>query len=277
MWSPEVERKNWLSKNIYRAGELKVAHNDLLLGERPGITSLRSRFLRDLEDELTRVKSELAQLRETYEREAKSLTESYSRKKASLESDLAEIRNTSEQEAKRIRDGAAQEVEKEKKRGHDEGFAEGHAEGLEQSGKLIAGDLARMQQQILDARQAFLDRILASEPKIFETALGIAERIVRQKIQADPNVVREVVREAVAQIRENHPLRIRVHPADIARLDEFKKLSPDAFRDLQATFLSDETLQPGDCVVETGLEFIDATVSKKLETLRDRLIPRTVL
>lgn len=266
-----------MSKNIYRAGELQYGRSDVLLGERPGVTSLRSKYLRDMEDEISRVKAEVDQLRGTYEREAKQLAEEYGRRKASLEAELAEIRNTSEQESKRIRDGAAEEVAKEKKRGYDEGFAAGEIEGRDRAGKAIADELAQLQQKISDARQAFLDRILASESKILETALTIAERVVRQKIRVEPEVIRETVREAVAQIRENHPLRIRVHPSDVARLDEFKKLSPDAFRDLPATFLPDETLQPGDCSVETGLEFIDATVGKKLETLRDRLIPRSVI
>lgn len=266
-----------MSKNIYRAGELQYGRSDILLGERAGVTSLRSRYLRDIEDEISRVKGEMDHLRASYEKEAKDLAESYGLKKASLESELAEIRNSSERESKLIRDSAAEEVGKEKKRGFDEGLNAGRKEGMEEAAKSIAADLAVMRRKISDAREAFLGRILASETKLLETALTVAERIIRQKILIDPGVVRDTVREAVAQIRENRPLRIRVHPSDVAQLEEFRKLSPDAFRDLAAAFIPDETLQPGDSIVETGLEFIDATVSKKLETLRDRLIPRSVL
>lgn len=254
-----------------------MGRSDVLLGERTGVGSLRSRFLRDLEGELARVQKDLADLRGTYEAEAKSLVESYSRKKAALEADLGEIRKNSETEAKRIRDCADAEVEKEKKRGYDDGFSAGMTAGEEKAGQNVAAEVAEMRQKIHDAREAFLSRLLASESKLFETALTIAERVVRQKIAVDPGVIQETVREAVAQIRGNNPVRIRVHPSDVQRLDEFRKLSPEAFRDLPTTFLADETLSPGDCVAETGLEFIDATVGKKLETLRDRLIPRSVL
>lgn len=266
-----------MSKNIYRAGELKYGLGNILLGERPGTGSLRSRFLRDIEDELTKLQRELADLRGTYENEARSLAESYGKKKASLEAELAEIRNSSESESKRIRDAAAAEVDKEKKRGYDEGNASGHKAGHAEAAQAIAAETKAMQEKIQEARDAFLSRMLASESKLFETALTVAERIVRQKIQVDPDVVKEAVREAVAQIRETRPVRIRIHPTDAARIEEFKKMSPEAFRDLPATLLADETLAPGDCIAETGLEFIDATVGKKLETLRDRLIPRSVL
>jgi len=266
-----------LSKNIYRAGELRYGGSDVLLGERPGITSLRSRYLRDIEDEISRVKTELAELRATYEREAKEMADAYGQKKTALEADLAQVRAGSEEEARRIRDSAQAQLDGEKKRGYDEGLASGRQEGLETAAKSIADELARMRQKIHEAREAFLDHIAASESKLIETALAVAERVVRQKIRIDPAVVREAVREALAQVRDAHPLRIRVHPDDVAHLEEFRKLSPDAFRDMPATFLADETLQPGDAVVETGLEFIDATVAKKLETLRDRLIPRSVL
>ncbi len=266
-----------MSKNLYRAGEIKFARSDVLLGERPGVTNLRTRYLRDIEDELTRVQRELGDLRATYEREARTLSESYSQKKASLESDLAQIRRTSEEESKRIRDSAAAEVEKEKHRGHEEGFSAGRADGLADAAKSVAGDLEQAHQKIQTARDSFLDRVIAAEAKLFETALGIAERVVRQKIQVDPNVIKETVREVIAQIRGDRPVLIRVHPSDVDRLDEFKKHSPETFRTLPTTFVPDETLTPGDCVAETGLEFIDASVNKKLETLRDRLIVRSVV
>lgn len=266
-----------MSKSIYRSGELTYSRSNILLGERPGVSSLRSKYLRDVEDEISRVQRELNQLRGTYEGDVKRLAEEYSRKKAALEAELAEVRRTTETEIRKIRDTAQAEVDREKKRGYDEGFVAGRTDGEKAAGQAIAGEMAVMRQKIGDSRETFLARVAGSETKIIETSLAIAERIVRQKIQIDPNVVRETVREVVAQIRDNHPVRIRVHPDEIARLNEFKKLDPDAFRDIPATFIPDETLSPGDCIAETGLEFIDATVSKKLETLRDRLIPRTVI
>ncbi|MBI4179682.1 hypothetical protein HY522_09710 [bacterium] len=266
-----------MSKSVYRVGELREIRGDILLGERPGGVTHRSKYLRDIESEVTRLQQELDQMRAGYETEVKTLTESYGERKAAMEAELAEIRRQSESEAKRIRDGAAAEVDAEKRKGHAEGIAQGRKEGGAAVSSELAAELSEMREKVHAARQAFLDRLAASESKFLDTALKIAERIVHRKIEVDPEVVVESVREAVSEIQQNHPIRIRVHPSDVERIEAFRSRAPEVFKDRQTMFIPDETVSQGGCIAETGLEFIDATVEQKLLTLRERLIPRSVI
>ncbi len=94
------------------------------------------------------------------------------------------------------------------------------------------------------------------EAAIGELAVAVAERIVFEALEAEPERVRTLVREATDRVRRATRVRVRVSPLDAAQLLE-----------LDAEVVEDDSITRGGCVVETELGDVDARLEVRLEAL----------
>lgn len=98
------------------------------------------------------------------------------------------------------------------------------------------------------------------EDAVAALAVAVARRVVGEALEARPERVRALVREALSRVRRASRVRVRVHPADA-----------EALADLPAELVPDEALARGDCVVDSDLGEVDARIEVRLEALRRAL------
>lgn len=94
------------------------------------------------------------------------------------------------------------------------------------------------------------------EATVRELALAVARRVVAQELDAHPERIRGVVRDAVERVRRAARVRVRVSPEDSASLAE-----------LGLELVTDPEIERGGCVVESDLGEVDARVEVKLSAL----------
>jgi flagellar biosynthesis/type III secretory pathway protein FliH len=105
-------------------------------------------------------------------------------------------------------------------------------------------------------------------------ALAVARHIIGREVRAEPAVVAELVKRALAEFPIDQPLRVRVNPHDLSLLS---RPAPDATapvaiapnRDVR--WMADSRIQPGGCVVEGRERIIDGRVDTALERLYRQL------
>lgn len=149
-----------------------------------------------------------------------------------------------------------------KKQAYDEGFAQGHRDGLQQV------------QQQLHEKVAYLDSVLTtlSSPledlddkvvtELCELALLVAGNIVRRELKTAPGEVIATVREALSLLPvATGDARLELHPDDAATVRE--ALSGV---DVERTWeiVEDPLMTRGGCRVITSTSRIDATVESRL-------------
>lgn len=155
-------------------------------------------------------------------------------------------------EVDRIREEARRE-------GYQAGYASGQAAALAEANRL-----ASAASTLTDALAEF-DQQVADE--LVALATEIARQVVRGELSARPDIILNVVHEALSQLPHQHAT-IFLHPDDASLVRSY---SGDALAHAGHRVLEEPRLNPGDCLLESGSSQVDATLATRwrrvIETL----------
>jgi len=156
-------------------------------------------------------------------------------------------------------------------RAREQGLAEGRRQGLDE-GKAAAEQanrqLALRLVGLSAAAEAEQERLLeAAELQLVELALAIARKIVGEELRITPELVVEVVAHAIDEAKEKGEHTIRLNPEDIALLQPYLPRAAIEAGGSEWQLQPDESLQRGDCVIETAYGTIDARIETQFEEL----------
>ncbi len=153
---------------------------------------------------------------------------------------------------------------------HAEGFEEGYSEGLRLAEEQQKDALARIAQLAEDSRCEANELLHSLDGEVFDLSLLIAAKIVEREVHLDKELVLEITRRALDEVRQSLVTEVRVSPQDHAIVAAHwgtlhPSLSPDV------ALVPDEEIQPGGCVIETRTGRIDAQISTKLSQVSEAL------
>ena len=107
-----------------------------------------------------------------------------------------------------------------------------------------------------------------SQTGLVTLASKIARRLLSCELTLNPNVIHHIVSEALTKITDKSTVSIRVHPDDLPALQTHQSTLKQLVPDIQTLHLdSDPNIEPGGCMIETSLGYIDATVATKLASI----------
>jgi flagellar assembly protein FliH len=158
-----------------------------------------------------------------------------------------------------------------------QGYAQGYAEGFVQGQAQLRLETQRqisdyVDQQGQEASQRFLALFSDAEAKLMESeqviaqgvlelACEVARQVIRQELSVNPKVLQPVIREAMNILgAEAKTAVVRLNPADHEVLAEATRLE---FAAMSLTLVSDSTLTPGGCLIESSGTVIDGRVEKR--------------
>ena len=135
---------------------------------------------------------------------------------------------------------------------------EGREEGLRECMENLAA-----------ARSEYAEVRKRAERDMVDLAFHVAQRIIGHCIEVKPQVVRDIVGEALVGARGREQILVRLHPDDhkeveVARDDYARELDGVA-----VYFEADTSLERGGCIIETESGRIDARLETQLEVLRE--------
>lgn len=143
--------------------------------------------------------------------------------------------------------------------GQEAGFDAGHAKGMEIAVAQGEKEAAALAQVVANLE----DRINALNPAVADELLAlsveIARQVVRQTVTLRPEIIMNVIREALLQLPLVHAT-IHLHPEDasLARLRAGDQLSHAGHR-----IHEDAKLKRGDVTIEAGSSHIDASLASR--------------
>lgn len=191
------------------------------------------------------------------------------------------LKQETQNECDKLMAAAKEEAEKIKtnaqKSGHDEGYKKGHEEGVE-AGKKELEDVikqanAKAEQTIKLAKESTAEYFVRAEQDIANIVMMAIEKILPQHFLDVPQVVLPVVREAIKNIRDQKEVKIHVAPDNYEMVlmakSEFQSMLTDGTAVLEVQ--SDESLTPGDCVIETPNGGVDARLLTQIELMKNSI------
>ena len=155
-------------------------------------------------------------------------------------------------------------------------YQRGIVEGERRSREQAAG-LHERQQALLASAVAAFERARAMmikqvEEEVTDLALAIASKIVRESIDEKRDLVQRLVLEAIARVRDSREVLIRVHPEDLASIEDVRATFVSLFEGPVTIKLEgDRGVGRGGCVLETPTRLIDATIDAQLARLGEAL------
>lgn len=159
---------------------------------------------------------------------------------------------------------AQQEYEQAKRRGYEEGQKKAAGEARDKINQALS--------TLTEAITAKKKIIRSSEPDILKLAVKIAEQVIKSEVSINKDVVMNIVAEAVSKITDREQVVIRVNPANVDQIKGQKSrllALIDGVKNL--TIQEDNQVDPGGCIVETTLGFVDARIATKLTAIEDAL------
>jgi len=111
-----------------------------------------------------------------------------------------------------------------------------------------------------------------SENEIVRLSLKIAEQIIRSEVSVNKDVVMNIVAEAINRVSDRESVIVKVNKDDAEFIKNNKdKLSGivDGVKNL--SILEDSQVDPGGCVIETNLGFVDARISTKISLIEQAI------
>ena len=154
--------------------------------------------------------------------------------------------------------------------GYEAAFEQGYRDGIEQARQhveLLAGLVQRLGQASdeLLARETTARHQL--EDEVVRTAFAIAEALVGHEIAQPDQRGREAIARALELAPETGLVVARVSPADYAVMGDAPTIASGRGLELVA----DESVAPGDCIVDVGACRVDARIGPALERVREVL------
>ena len=123
----------------------------------------------------------------------------------------------------------------------------------------VAEEAARLQKAAnsLDESFANLDQEIAEE--LLALALEVSRQVLRVELSARPDIVMQVITEALEQLPHTHAV-IYLNPGDAALV---RKHMGDNLAHSGHRIEEDRQLKPGDCLLESGGSVLDATIATR--------------
>jgi flagellar assembly protein FliH len=167
-------------------------------------------------------------------------------------------------EAQKIIDEALREADAIREEARGSGREDGRAEA--------AAHIEEALKTLNDAVNERKNIIKDAESEILRLSVKIAEQIIRSEVSLHRDVCLNIVAEAIARVSDREQIIVRVNREDADYIKRYKDRIAGILDGVKSfSILEDSTIEPGGCIIETNLGFIDAKISTKLKSIEDAL------
>lgn len=167
-------------------------------------------------------------------------------------------------EAERIIEQAHLEAEKIR----SEAREAGHQAGREEAAANLEEALKTLNDAVKERKKIIKD----AEGEILRLALKIAEQIIHSEVSLHRDVSLNIVSEAIGRVSDREQIIVKVNRDDAEYLKRYKDRLASMLDGVKSfSIIEDANIEPGGCIIETNLGFIDSRISTKLKSIEEAL------
>ena len=174
-----------------------------------------------------------------------------------------------EDEAARVLREADERAAEIERAAYEKGYQEGLTAGRDALDQQAA-DAMRQVATLVDEAQRLHDALLQqAEPEMVALALEVARKIVQAEVQTNPNVVTQVIAQAVERISGGPRVTIKVNPTELDRVKQHWAQAYGAnFREKEWAIEGDGAVPVGGCLLVTRYGSLDARIDAQFDELQ---------
>lgn len=156
-------------------------------------------------------------------------------------------------------------------KGKEDGYEEGFEKGYEEAKSEAQTKIEELNKLLEKVDKHFEEELEKLPVEVIELSVKIASKIVNKKINFNPELINNIIFDLLEEIGDAHQdVVIKISPdmeKYINEVDVENKLNHE-----NLTFVADEKLLDGDCIIETEYGGKDATIENKLELIENKLL-----
>ena len=176
------------------------------------------------------------------------------------------IISSAERQAAQIVESAREEVERMREDGRSAGFEDGKREAMEQVSTQFADSMEVLNEAVVARRKIIKD----AEAEILRLSLKVAEQIIRSEVSLHRDVCLNIIAEAISRVTDREQIIIKVNRDDVEHVKKYKDRIGGIVDGVKSlSILEDSQVEPGGCVIETNLGYVDARISTKIKAIEE--------
>ena len=205
-----------------------------------------------------------------------------------LQGEISSVRSDYEQRRKKLESEAQANAKKIADQAREKALAEGQARGYEEGLKKAREEVEREYLEKFSGlagvietfgkklEQNFSELVSLNEPRMIRIWTEMLRRMLYKQVELDPDTIDTVLSELLSRLSDKNQILIYVSPDDMKHLEgELDSKFREALRGVKKLELkSDSNIEPGSCIVETGLGIYDArwkTQMSQIESVVDEI------
>lgn len=173
-----------------------------------------------------------------------------------------------EERAQTLLNEARRRAETIEREAFEKGFDQGERAGKETAERSLATTLQALKQGITALSKAQESRAKHLEVEVIRLAMAVAKKILQREVQAEPNVVLDVVRAALKRVNLRDEVTVKVNPMD---RDTITEACPAILQEIEEirslTIEADETVEQGGAMVECTMGELDVRLERQLQEI----------
>jgi len=181
------------------------------------------------------------------------------------------LKDVVEQARKSVLAQFKEEAEAARELGRQRGLREGRLTGIEESKQSFSAKIDRVRSLADKLPHALRAGIDGMEDTLVEIAFEAVCKVLGNAAVTRESVL-AMVRQATARTLSGEKLVVRLHPTDLAMLRTAGALAADLPTGAAASWVADQRITLGGCVIETDGGELDARLETQIQRLRDALV-----
>jgi flagellar assembly protein FliH len=148
------------------------------------------------------------------------------------------------------------------------GLEEGKAEALKNASAEIDSRLGQLDELLTSIRRLKTDLFQFNESHIVQLAFHMAARLAHAEVIADPDRIKDVIRQALEMAQLDEEVTVQVAPSQFLFLESLKKETGREYEFLKKVKLdASPEVTEGGCIIETNYGSIDARLEERVKKL----------
>jgi flagellar assembly protein FliH len=152
------------------------------------------------------------------------------------------------------------------------GLEEGREKAYQETSDMLSQRLSALEGLIASVENLKPELVSFNEAHIVRLAYVMAKKIAMTEIADKPELILEVVRQAIQAAQSDETVTVRVSPTDLEFIERMRERLGKEFNLLKrAKFEAGESITAGGCIVQTNYGDVDATVEQRVNKLWESL------
>ena len=154
-----------------------------------------------------------------------------------------------------------------------EGIQTGFNEGYQKASEEVYSKVVNLEAIADSAFNLKKEIILSAELEILHLSIAIAEKILKQQLEIKPEMITQIIKAAINELKDKEEIKIIVNPALKEQLYNFSEELKIAIKGMKTIkIIEDKTIHANSAIIESPESRIDARLETQIAQITEQLM-----